>query len=402
MKKRLYLPLVLLMGALFIGGCIKSEAPNAEADILSCTLDEAILRAEPTVINDAVMVLVSRAKGSLEALAPKFEITPGATIVPESGTVRNFSDEATGQSTGGKNTHLYTVTSEDGKWSKEYKVTVTDKDFSTFFALDHWYLNQSETYENPYQPVFIDDNGNNGPADEHIQLKIWSSGNAGYAIVGGDNPSDFPTSKSTDSQSGKYAAKLETKLTGYKPLPLAAGNLFLGSFDAATAMAKPLEATRFGVPFDRKPLRLSGHYKYKSGPVYKEYDKEAGTVIDVKDKRDSCSLYAVLYYKDMPGSTDVGFGEEDNRLHGGNALISDRLIALAALDTDEIGEYTFFDIEFEYNKKGYIKFDEELSAQYKYYFAIVCSASSDGGRFSGAPGSIMHVDNLRVKTSEDK
>ena len=39
-------------------------------------------------------------------------------------------------------------------------------------------------------------------------------------------------------------------------MPIAAGNLFIGEFDMTNALSKPLEATRFGIPFCYKPARL--------------------------------------------------------------------------------------------------------------------------------------------------
>ena len=53
-------------------------------------------------------------------------------------------------------------------------------------------------------------------------------------------------------------------------MPIAAGNLFIGSFDMLNASTNPLSATRFGTPFYNKPLRLTGYYKYKAGEQFYE------------------------------------------------------------------------------------------------------------------------------------
>ena len=42
--------------------------------------------------------------------------------------------------------------------------------------------------------------------------------------------------------------------------PIAAGNLFVGTFDLASALFNPLAATRFGVPVNRIPTRFAGYY----------------------------------------------------------------------------------------------------------------------------------------------
>ena len=37
---------------------------------------------------------------------------------------------------------------------------------------------------------------------------------------------------------------------------IAAGNLFIGTFDVANALKDAMAATRFGLPFNKKPLRF--------------------------------------------------------------------------------------------------------------------------------------------------
>ena len=61
--------------------CIREEAPNAEADILSCTVDGDILKAEPEIDNESVTLTV-KSDADITNLAPVFTLTPGATITP--------------------------------------------------------------------------------------------------------------------------------------------------------------------------------------------------------------------------------------------------------------------------------------------------------------------------------
>lgn len=65
--------------------CIREEAPNAEADILSCTVDGDILKTEPEIDNESVTLTV-KSDADITNLAPVFTLTPGATIKPASGT----------------------------------------------------------------------------------------------------------------------------------------------------------------------------------------------------------------------------------------------------------------------------------------------------------------------------
>lgn len=55
--------------------CIREEAPNAEADILSCTVDGDILKAEPEIGNESVTLTV-KSDADITNLAPVFTLTP--------------------------------------------------------------------------------------------------------------------------------------------------------------------------------------------------------------------------------------------------------------------------------------------------------------------------------------
>lgn len=59
-------------------------------------------------------------------MAPEFVLTEGATIVPASGTMLDFSKPQT-----------YTVTSQDGLWSKEYTVMVQAPQVVSKYTMDH-------------------------------------------------------------------------------------------------------------------------------------------------------------------------------------------------------------------------------------------------------------------------
>ena len=70
---------------------------------------------------------------------------------------------------------------------------------------------------------------------------------------------------------------------------IAAGNLFIGTFDVANALKDAMAATRFGLPFNKKPLRFEGYYKFKPG---EKFQNRKGTIIE--DRIDEPDLYA--YY----------------------------------------------------------------------------------------------------------
>ena len=53
MKRRTYLITCLLMGLVLVS-CIRDEAPNAEADILTCIVPADILKRDPVIENNKV------------------------------------------------------------------------------------------------------------------------------------------------------------------------------------------------------------------------------------------------------------------------------------------------------------------------------------------------------------
>lgn len=105
-----------LIACFFLGfimvSCIQDEAPNAEADIETCTVPGDVLNRDPIIENNKVTLIV-KAGTDITALAPKFTLTPGASIIPNSGTTLDFTTP-----------QYYEVTSEDKKWKKKYEVGV--------------------------------------------------------------------------------------------------------------------------------------------------------------------------------------------------------------------------------------------------------------------------------------
>lgn len=105
-----------LMAGVMFSSCIKDEPLNAEADITGITVDGPKLIRQPVITNNEVHFYVNGWE-DVTHLAPKFTLTEGATIEPASGTERDFTQS-----------QVYTVTSQDGKWKKTYKVSFTSDD----------------------------------------------------------------------------------------------------------------------------------------------------------------------------------------------------------------------------------------------------------------------------------
>ena len=61
---------------LTLQSCIKSEAPNTEADILTCEVDGNLLIREPIIQNTEVKLYVTDLD-KVKNLAPRFTLTQG-------------------------------------------------------------------------------------------------------------------------------------------------------------------------------------------------------------------------------------------------------------------------------------------------------------------------------------
>lgn len=343
--------------------CIQDEAPSAEADILACQVPGDILKREPIIENDVVTLMV-KSNTDITRQAPEFVLTEGATIVPISGTVRDFSTP-----------QYYTVTSEDGKWEKKYEVIYIIAGLSTTYSFEHALI------KNNYDVFYEVDS-------EGSTIMTWASGNAGFSLTGAaSKPSDFPTLVADNGKAGK-CAELVTRSTGdfgaQLKMPIAAGNLFMGTFDVLSAVTNALKATKLGLPFEHVPTYLTGYYKYKAGEVFSENGKP------VSGKKDKCDIYAIFYETDDNVKT----------LDGTNAFTSSNLISVARIkDQKETNEWTQFYIPF-ISMPGKVVDQTKLEAG-QYNVAIVFSSSIDGNLFNGAVGSTLYIDEVElIHTSE--
>jgi hypothetical protein len=168
---------------------------------------------------------------------------------------------------------------------------------------------------------------------------IWSSPNEGVTIVG-----NFPTERTSDAQSGSYAARMETKSVFSVP---AAGTIFSGYLIPDMFNTRAM----LGVPFTDKPSSFNGYYKYT--PAY----YNGGQTID------SCAIYALLSYWD------------------GNQR--DTIAEASYYTSDTINNYTYFSIPFVYSLPNTPD-----------TITVVFSSSKNGDSFVGGIGSTLYIDNI--------
>ncbi len=352
--------------------CVQDEPLNAECDILEVTLPDGVLNRAPQIENDKVTLIVKNGVSVL-ALAPEFVLTPGATIDPPSGTVRSFILPQT-----------YVVTSQDGQWSKTYKVSVQrNNSINLEYSFEHVrkvsVLSNSCSYDVFYE---VGTAGN--------ETMTWASANPAYALtLQATTPETFPTYQADGGVNGK-CVKLVTRSTGgfggRVGKPMAAGNLFIGTFDMTNALKEPLKATHFGTPFLSVPSALSGSYKYEPGPEYCEPDAN-GNLVPVEGKTDIFNIYAVLF-ESVEGA---------EWLDGTNVLAEDnpQIISTAVIDNRRASsEWVEFSIPFVMRPGKSI--DPEKLKNGAYSLTLVMSSSEDGDYFRGAIGSTLTVDELAV------
>lgn len=370
--------LFALVGTLGLTSCFKDEAANSECDITEAyvhvdnptdiffNLTDTL---KPVLYTQSDIQFEVRNKADITAMAPIFKITPGATISPDNGSSHDFSN-------GGV---LYTVTSEDGDWTRKYNVSFVRTVRTTKDTLEY-------DFENPH----LDTGGKYYIWSERHEdgnlYDDWASGNGGWGAVNQNKKSnEYPSSVLDEGYDGK-GVKLVTTSTGpwgkFSHMPIAAGNLFLGEFDLSKGLNEPRTSTFFGKAFDKKPKSFSGYYKYKPGEKFQNQDESI-----VEGKTDQAAIYALLYKREFDAN-----GKEI-KLNGDNVQSSPNIVATAIVNTiPPTDEWTKFEVDFTELEP----FNQKLADNRGYNLVIVFSSSTDGAFFQGAIGSTLCIDKVRL------
>ncbi|MCD8186397.1 MAG: PCMD domain-containing protein [Rikenellaceae bacterium] len=368
----LFLP-VLCLFLLPMTSCIQSEAPNTEADIESVTVPGDILVSE-IIENDRITLLVKAQLDELTALPLEFTLTPGATCIPESGTACDFSNPSMPV--------LYTVTSEDGQWSKVYSVSCIPAEMPTRFNFEHFRIVQAEHAGQSFEYYEFYEVIDNPELGIQYTYPLWASGNTGYQILSAGRPAEEYPTVAVGGGVSRYCAKLETRSTGEIGATMqkymAAGNLFIGSYSGSL---DALKATHFGLPFNRIPKSFTGYYKYKAGDVYMESN------VPNENITDNFEIYAIFYETNDQVKYLDGVTVQDTNYRIMQAYFPEHL-------KEQTDQWTAFSIDFE-TLPGKTVDLEKLAAN-KYNLAVVFSSSQGGAEFNGAIGSTLYVDEVEI------
>ena len=364
--------------ALLNTSCLGDEPDFCEADIETVCLHVEdpetyfyqLTDSLQTVIStDTAITIIVRGNADVTSLSPEFTLSPGAAITPGSGSTHDFSNGPV----------FYTVTSEDGHWTRRYSLNIVPTTHVVSDTVRYDFENfELETANQRYYTW------HNLMPDGSLG-NDWATANAGYRIsMSTAQPMDYPTTPLLEGYDGA-AVCLRTSNTGpfgqMANKRLAAGNMFLGTFDIAVAMSDHLHATRFGIPFTGKPARFTGYYTYQPGPTVQDFYGNA-----IAGRVDSADVYAVFYRNHDAAGNEVV-------LYGDNVLSSSQIVAVANLGYyAPTTSWTAWDAEFVYRET----IDEQLLANRGYSLAIVFSSSRRGGDFVGAIGSRLCVDKVRL------
>ena len=337
---------------------------SSAAQITSFTFDTSVaanaaVLSQP-VIDEANATITFKAEegGDVSALVPTIEVSAGATVTPASGSTVSFTS---GSAT-------FTVVAEDGT-SKTYTVSCS---MGSLIQYDF------ETWATPEGAMY----------PEVVNPEGWATCNDAVALIknlgslgGITYTGEYPVRQTTDAHSGSTAAMLESvdtqggNIFGQTIPKVTAGSMFLGTFNALAAMADPMATTEFGILYDKKPVKVSGYYKYTPGA---EFYNAAGEL--QADQKDACAISAVLYEVES----------EDETLNGSTIYTSDKIVAMASFSSGEtVAEYTPFELNLEYVK------DYDASKTYK--FAVIFSASADGAAYNAAVGSTLYIDDVTIE-----
>lgn len=366
----------LLIASLALASCVQDEALNREAAVDGVEGANVQLVSIDTENKKIDLYVPRQASHSLQEL--KFTLADQASIeaTPQLETDKPLIDLYDFSESGSR---TFTVTSEDQAFHTPYLIRLVDTELPLAYSFDHLLANSSAPYDILAERQTV-------VGENHDRVLQWVSGNPGYKLTGmAKGREDYPTVQTPDGRNG-MCVKLETRTTGSfgmmlnPKMPIAAGNIFVGSFDLSNALKDARKATRFGFPFYQKPVLLSGSYKFKAGEVFT--DENGNVVAGCKDTGD---IYAALY--EVKQSSDF--------LDGNTSLNSSDIVLMARVPVSETAEWVSFAVPF--TQPGSKAFDAAKLRSGKYKLELVCSSSKEGAWFRGAVGSTLYIDDIRLE-----
>lgn len=409
----------LALTCLALTSCLKDEAPNGECDIVSARagvsdpkatffqLTDTLAPINADFLADVIQFQRVTPWADLTAAAPTFTVSDGATLFPPSGTVRDFSNDTTQVyfciaqdeqtlfrelSTNGQPIEPQLIeASKAGRHIRTYGVQykhaetapadVVEYDFENYFPEPK----KGKYYE--WSDLL--------PDGSQRTVCNWATANVAFATARGSaKPEEYPTiplqGQGLDGTDCVQLTTCDTGTFGHMfGMPLAAGNMYLGTFNMSIALTNTMKATRMGEnsTLDRKPVRLMGHYKFHPGAQMQD---PKGNPCDGTDKP---AIYSLVFRNhDESGKPVVIFGDE---VYTSPYIVGRADVTEWQADTDE---WVPFSLEYQWREP----LDPALLAAKGYSYTIVLSSSKEGASFSGAIGSTLLIDGLKLYFETDK
>lgn len=335
------------------------------ADILTFVIDNSVVTEQPTINADNTITFKVAEDADVSALIPTITVSEGATITPASGVAQDFSN--------GKNV-TYTVVSEDYGTTKTYTVSVAGNQSVEKYSFDEWTQGSNDA-------------GMQWPTPQPTDYLATANEGVAYLKGFGLNV-DYATTEETNGYSGS-AVKLTTLYTkggGFGLAPaITPGSLFTGKFEFEFVLDQneQIKLTKFGVPFDKVPVRFRGVYKYTAGDNFVN-GSDKNNVQEGLEQTDECSIQAVLYEATDENGAEVILTGVD--INNSPYRVSQALLE----DGSPKEDWTAFDIPFTYFE------GKSYDASKTYKLAIVCSSSKEGASFIGAANSTLWVDEFEI------
>lgn len=212
--------------------------------------------------------------------------------------------------------------------------------------------------------------------------EFWGSGNKGASIL-----RSITTPDGTNTWNGQTGTSVKME-SMYAVIKFAAGNLFAGYWYDFAEGSFTDGHLKFGRPFTERPTRLTGYYKYTTGPVNqmdKDSDKYDELYPLLKDKDDTCIIWVALGDWDAPIDIITAKTSSKRKMFDQN---DPHVIAYGEFTQGKtINNFEPFEVELEYRDTNRVP----------NYILVVCSSSKYGDYFFGSDQSVMWVDDFTLE-----
>lgn len=202
--------------------------------------------------------------------------------------------------------------------------------------------------------------------------QFWDTGNTGSSTLGQNL-----TVSSEDTPTGTgLSAQCSTKFVGIAGIgKLGAGSIFTGKFARLDGTNGILD---FGRPWQLRPTRLRGYYKYQGVNI----DYVSTELAALKGRPDTCCIYIAL--TDWTTPLEIRTNPKNRNLFDKNASY---IIGYGELQySGHMDDWQEFEIPITYRS----------TSRVPSYIQITCATSKYGDYFTGGNGSVLWVDNLSL------